>query len=77
MQHTHQLIIATLGGIALTLAGIGVEARSARAEDAATLGGMQVFVTPYLWLSGINATNKTPLAREPEVNSDVSAIELY
>src|SRR5271165_268041 len=34
------------------------------------------FVTPYLWLSGINATTKTPLAREPEVNSDVSAIDL-
>ena len=40
------------------------------------LAGMQFFVTPYLWLSGINTAIKTPLARAPEVNSDVSAIDL-
>jgi hypothetical protein len=38
--------------------------------------GMQFFVTPYLWLAGINATTKTPLARVPEVNSSVGAFQL-
>ena len=37
---------------------------------------MQIFVTPYLWLSGVNSTIRTPLERAPEVNSDVSAIDL-
>jgi hypothetical protein len=37
---------------------------------------MQCFVTPYIWLSGIDTTTKTPLPRRPEVNSDVSAIDL-
>lgn len=39
-------------------------------------GGMEFFVTPYLWLAGINAAIKTPLPRAPEVNTSVSAIEL-
>src|ERR1700680_1579231 len=38
--------------------------------------GMQFFVTPYLWLAGINATTKTPLARAPEVNSSVGPFQL-
>ena len=37
---------------------------------------MQLFVTPYLWLSGVNAAIKTPLPRAPEINADVSAIDL-
>jgi hypothetical protein len=62
--------------LALALAAIGAGPHPASAQDAATPGGMQILVTPYLWLSGINATTKTPLPREPEVNSDVSAIDL-
>jgi hypothetical protein len=40
------------------------------------VGGPQIYVTPYLWLSGINSTIQTPLARAPQVTSDVSAIDL-
>src|SRR5437867_1062223 len=59
-----------------SIAGIVSAPHAASAQDATALGRYQFFVTPYLWLSGINTTTKTPLAREPEVNSDVSAIEL-
>jgi hypothetical protein len=64
------------GGLAVALAAIGAELHPASAHDAETPGGMQFFVTPYLWLSGIDATTKTPLPREAQVNSDVSAIRL-
>jgi hypothetical protein len=37
---------------------------------------LQVFVTPYLWLSGLDATIKTPLLGRPEVNTDVSAVDM-
>jgi hypothetical protein len=37
---------------------------------------MQFFVTPYLWLAGIDATTRTPLQRVPEVNSSVGPFEL-
>ena len=37
---------------------------------------MQFFVTPYLWLAGIDATTKTPLQRVPEVNSSVGPFQL-
>jgi hypothetical protein len=71
MRRSCRLALSALSGLAVTLAAIGAGLHPASAQDAATLGGMQVFVTPYLWLSGINATTKTPLPREPEVNSDV------
>jgi hypothetical protein len=37
---------------------------------------MQVIVTPYLWLPGVDATTKTPLAHEPQINSSVSAVDV-
>jgi hypothetical protein len=64
---------AKVSALAGALAVIAARLHPASAQDAATPGGMQFFVTPYLWLSGINATTKTPLPQEPEVNSDVSA----
>jgi hypothetical protein len=60
--------------IALGLTGTAT--RPVRAQEATGPGGMQFFVTPYLWLSGVNATIKTPLPRQPEINADVSAIDL-
>src|SRR3984893_19052624 len=71
-QQTDKLVRAIFASIA----GIASGLHAAFAQDAATSGGMQFLVTPYLWLSGINATTKTPLAREQEVSSDVSAIDL-
>ncbi len=70
---TRNLVLSALG---VALAAIGAGLQPARAQDSATPGGMQIFVTPYLWLSGIDATIKTPLPRAPEVNSNVSAIDL-
>jgi hypothetical protein len=71
-----KLARAALASLALSLALVGADAPPAWAQDAANLYGMQFYVTPYLWLSGINATVKTPLVRVPEVNSSVSAIDL-
>jgi len=78
-------ILSTAGARGITrlaLAGLVVAAltlkpgiQRASAQDMSALSGMQFFVTPYLWLSGINSAIKTPLARIPEVNADVSAID--
>jgi hypothetical protein len=38
--------------------------------------GLQVSVTPYLWLTGVHTTINTPLARAPTVDSDVGAFQL-
>ena len=73
---TRRLARAALAGLVVSLALVGSEAQQASAQDMSALSGMQFFVTPYLWLSGINTAIKTPLARAPEVNSDVSAIDL-
>lgn len=75
-QRTCKFILSALVSVAVGLATIGAGLHLASAQDAATPGGMQILVTPYLWLSGVNATTKTPLPQEPEVNSDVSAIDL-
>jgi hypothetical protein len=39
-------------------------------------GGLQVSVTPYLWLSSVHTTINTPLARAPTVDSSVGAFQL-
>jgi hypothetical protein len=67
---------SVLAGLVVALALIGAGTRPACAQDAAGPGGVQFFVTPYLWLAGINATIQTPLERAPTVNADVSAIDL-
>jgi hypothetical protein len=63
MQQSHKPIPSVLASLAVTLAEIGTGLHSACAQDAATQGGMQILVTRYLWLSGINTTIKTPLHR--------------
>jgi hypothetical protein len=40
------------------------------------LSGLQVTVTPYLWLAGIDSAISTPLARAPVVDSSVGAFQL-
>jgi hypothetical protein len=45
-------------------------------QPSALASGLQVTVTPYLWLAGVNAAIKTPLPQVPEVNASVSAIDL-
>ena len=67
------LVLSTLG---VALAAIGAGLQPTRAQDSATPGGMQIFVTPYLWLSGIDATINTPVARASTVNADVSAVDV-
>jgi hypothetical protein len=42
----------------------------------ALAAGLQVTVTPYLWLSGINAAIDTPLRRAPVVDTSVGAFQL-
>jgi hypothetical protein len=68
------IVRSLLAGLVVAVALIG--ARPAGAQDATPAGGPQIYVTPYLWLAGINSTIQTPLARAPSVTSDVSAIDL-
>jgi len=72
MQRTCKLVFAVLA----TVAGIASGPRTVSAQDVTTPSGYQFFVTPYLWLASVHATTLTPLAREPEVNSNVSTIDL-
>jgi hypothetical protein len=66
----------SLAGLVVALALAAVVTQPARAQDVTLPGGVQFFVTPYLWLAGISAAIKIPLPRAPEVNADVSAIDL-
>jgi hypothetical protein len=72
MQQTRTLIFAVFASIGVIATGPHV----ASAQDASAPGGYQFFVTPYLWLASVHATTMTPLARVPEVNSNVSSIDL-
>jgi hypothetical protein len=72
MQQTRTLIFAVFASIVPTASG----PHAASAEDASAPGGYQFFVTPYLWLASVHATTLTPLQREPQVNSNVSTIDL-
>src|ERR1700736_80432 len=76
MQIFDKLKLATLASLVVTLGTMVAGLRPAYAQDATGPGGMQIFVTPYLWLAGINSAIKTPLPRAPSVNSNVSAIDL-
>ncbi len=76
MQHIRNVFFSALAFLAIVFAGIVSTPHSARAQDASGPTGMQFFVTPYLWLAGTHVTTKTPLPREPEVDSDVSVIQL-
>jgi len=69
MQRTRKLLFALFTSIA----GMASVQHAACAQEVSTPGGYQFFVTPYLWMPSIHATT---LAREPEVNSNVSFIDL-
>jgi hypothetical protein len=72
MEQARRLLAAVLASIAGITVGLG----AATAQDSSGPGGYQFFVTPYLWLASVHATTLTPLAREPQVNSSVSTIDL-
>ena len=72
MQQICKLVIAVFASITAIACGL----HAASAQDVSSPGGYQFFVTPYLWLSSVHATTKTPLPRVPEVNSNVSTIDL-
>ena len=72
MQRTCKVVFAVLA----TVAGIASGPRTVSAQDVTTPSGYQFFVTPYLWLASTHATTLTPLAHEPEVNSNVSFIDM-
>ena len=72
MQQHKKRILALCASIAAIWSGLN----AATAQEVSGPGGYQFFVTPYLWLASVHATTLTPLAREPEVNSNVSTIDL-
>src|ERR1700746_1328863 len=72
MQQTRTLIFAIFASIVVTAS----RPHAASAQDASTPGGYQFLVTPYLWLASVHATTLTPLAREPQINSNVSTNHL-
>ena len=75
-RRAHQQSCNFILSVLTALAALGAGPSSARAQEATGPYGMQFFVTPYLWLAGINATTKTPLPRVPEVNSSVGPFQL-
>jgi hypothetical protein len=72
MQQTLKLMLAALASIG----GFVAVLDTAVAQELSPPGEYQFFVTPYLWLASVHATTMTPLAREPEVKSNVGAIQL-
>src|SRR5215469_15797922 len=72
MEQTWKLIMA----LSAVLAGIASGLHTASAQDTFAPSEYQFFVTPYLWLASVHATTLTPLEHEPEVNSNVSTIDL-
>jgi hypothetical protein len=84
MRPDRRAILAVWAGLALSFVMIGSMLGSAVAQQAPPTGpppgtlasGLQVTVTPYLWLSGINAAIDTPLRRAPVVDTDVGAFQL-
>src|SRR5262247_2224465 len=59
-----------------SITGMAFGMHAASAQDVTTPSGYQFFVTPYLWLASVHATTSTPLEHEPQVNSNVSTIDL-
>jgi hypothetical protein len=72
MQQIRKLRLVVFGSIAVFASALN----TAAAQEVAAPGGYQFLVTPYLWLASVDATTMTPLEREPEVNSNVSTIDL-
>jgi hypothetical protein len=75
-RQLHDFALSALASLVVALATIGAGPSSVCAQEATGPYGMQFFVTPYLWLAGIDATTKTPLQRVPEVNSSVGPFQL-
>jgi hypothetical protein len=72
MHQTQKFLLSVFISIAASAAVLNTPA----AQEASAPGGYQFFVTPYLWLASVHATTTTPLERRPEVNSNVSTIDL-
>ena len=74
MRQICKLVVTVFASVA----GIPFGLNTASAQEALASGsdGYQFLVTPYLWLASVHATTLTPLAGEPQVNSNVSTIDL-
>jgi hypothetical protein len=72
MHQTQKFLLSVFVSIAASAAVFNTPA----AQEVSVPGGYQFFVTPYLWLASVHATTMTPLERRPEVNSNVSTIDL-
>ena len=72
MRQTRKFLFSAF----VRIAGFAAGVNAAGAQEVSAFDGYQLFVTPYLWLSSVHATTLTPLAREPDVNSNVSFIHL-
>ena len=75
-REQHKSARGTLTSLLFILAIMGGTAQPASAQDLSALSGMEFYVTPYLWLPGINAAIKTPLLLRPQLNASVSAVDL-
>jgi hypothetical protein len=76
LPQSYNFAKSALASLAMAIIAITLGENPASAQDSGGLGHPQFFVTPYLWLSGIYATTATPLARIPEVNSNVGPFQL-
>jgi hypothetical protein len=72
MHQTQRFLLSVF----VSIAGFAAVLNTAAAQEVSAPGGYRFFVTPYLWLASVHATTLTPLPRRPEVNSNVSTIDL-
>jgi hypothetical protein len=72
MRQTRKPILTIFASIAGVVSGL----HAACAQEASAPSEYQFFVTPNLWLASVHATTLTPLDRAPQVNSNVSTIDL-
>ncbi len=88
MRAICQSLVSAVASLAIALTVIATEVPLAHAQQqpaplsvplpapSGPWSGLQVIVTPYLWLAGINTAISTPLARAPVVDTSVGAFEL-
>ena len=72
MHQTQRFLLSVFASIAAFAAGLN----TAAAQEVSAPGGFEFLVYPYLWMPAIHATTLTSLEHEPQVNSDVSFIQI-
>jgi hypothetical protein len=76
MRCIHKYLCPAFAVLTAFLAALAFGPHLALAQEALFADRPQVFVTPYLWLPGIDTRIATPSALVPDVNSSVGAVDV-